>query len=398
MAIFLPRPFVFNVIRPVAALVLVALVATTAYSGTVKASADTLPGDFLYPAKRTAERAQGAVISLVGDEKSETEYHVDLAQRRAAEAKEIINTKKNDPKKSEKVAVAVNDLQKELKSINEKLENTKDGEKLEANVAREVKKDTEAINEMLQGVKVELTLSTSTIDRALALQVSETKNLVQDVSVRAVEIMVEKHLEGDNSISKEDVEQAIDATITRAANSVLESTQTVVGAQTILESVTSQVKDLQKDSIKDNAELVTSTKEFTDKLINVASSTKEAAIRTQEATAMVDQKIIETRELVGSGDLSQAMSKLREVTTASREATKISDEMIEQAQTVLPIVQGIKIINTPAVSTSTAQVSTTEIVSLITSSTPAAPTSTTSTTNTSTAVMASSTVSSTKER
>jgi hypothetical protein len=76
MAIFLPRQMVYSVIRPIAVLVIVSLVASSTYSGTVKASYESVPGDWLYPAKRLSEKTQGAVISLLGDTNTETKSQV----------------------------------------------------------------------------------------------------------------------------------------------------------------------------------------------------------------------------------------------------------------------------------------------------------------------------------
>lgn len=379
MAVFLPRPVVYNFVRPIAVLILVSLIATTAYSGTVKASAETLPGDFLYPAKRAAERTQGAVISLVGDNNDETKYHVNLAQRRASEVKQIVAIKKNDPKKVARVAATVADLKIELQSINEKLANTVENKDIQAGVAKDVKQDTEAIKDVLQGVKEELalTMSVGVAEKDLAKEVNETKDLVKDVSVNAVEAMVEKHLSGDKTVSIEEVQEVLDISIAKAANDVLAIEQVVNGAQTIVETVKTQVKDLEAEIKKQKIGLATSTKEFSEQLTDVASSTKDAVVKAQEASVDIDKKLTEAKVFVDSGELTKAVDKLKEMTEASKEAEKNSDITIEKAQGVLPIVQVIKDANPTAVTTSSSTLpvtsTTKEITSLFSSTTLVAP-------------------------
>lgn len=378
MAVFLPRPFVYNVMRPIAVLVLVSLVATTAYSGTVKASNDSLPGDFLYPAKRAAERTQGAVISLIGDKNAETKYHVDLANRRATEARQIITTKKDDPNKVAKVAATVAELKTELNSINEKLANTETKQALQADVAKDVKQNTEAIKDVLQDMKDDLAMSATVEEKDLAQQVTETKDLVKDVSVKAVEVMVEKHLGGDQSVSNEEVKAVIVTSIDNVAGEVLASQQVMNGAQTIVESVKTQVKTLETELKKSASEIqksdaASTTKEFSDKVISVASSTKEAVAQAKVATAEVDQKISEARAAAISGDLTKVVDKLKEVNEATKAAEKISDKTIEKAQEVIPFVQVIKDTVIPVVASSSSALnvsSTQEIISLFTSTTP----------------------------
>ncbi len=359
MAIFLPRPLVYNVVRPIGVLLLVSFVATSAYSSTVKASYETLPGDWLYPAKRTAERAQGAVISLLGDQNTETKFHVSLAQRRASEVKQIIAI--NDPAKVANVGTTVAELKNELNSINTKLEpglNT-----MHADTAKEVKQNTEAIKDTLQDVKNTLLLSSSSTNKTL-LQVGETKDLAKDISVNAMEAMVVKHLEGDNTVSRQDVKNALDTSIANVAVDVLASKQTVDGAKTIVDSVKTQVTDLTGEITKQKTEssLATTTQAYNQKLTDAASQTKEASIQTDQVTAAVDKKIDEVRQAVSDDNLTKAIDNLKEASEATKQAEKISDTTIYTTQAVLPIVQVIKDATALAtiITSSTLNVSTTK--------------------------------------
>jgi hypothetical protein len=339
MAIFLPRQMVYSVIRPIAVLVIVSLVASSTYSGTVKASYESVPGDWLYPAKRLSEKTQGAVISLLGDTNTETKFHVTLAQRRAEEVSQII---KNDaPNKATQVSAAVAELKNELATITDKLEGDTG---VQAVVAKDVRQDTEAITQALQTVKNELLLSNGGEEGAhLAKEVAETKDLAKGVSVKAVEKLVTKHLSGDNSVTTDEVRQVVDAAITNVAVEAMESKQTVDGAQTIVDTVKTQVADLNAEAKKQSSlETSVANLELTKKVSDIVSQTKDAVIKAEAVSVEVDKKIVEAREAVISGDLTAAVGKIKEVTEVAKEAEKISETTIIKTQQVLPVVAVIK--------------------------------------------------------
>lgn len=291
ISIFLPRPMVNNFVRPLAVLVLISLVATGTYSATAKASYATIPGDWLYPAKRAAEKTQGAVLSLFGDKSAEAQFHVSLAQRRADEVKAII--KQDGPNKNDLATVTMADLKSELDSVNTNLDS--DSEAVQADVAQDIKENTEAIKATLETVKTQLILSPSSTSDNLTQAVSETKDLAKDVSVRAVEVMVVKHLGGDTTVSKDDVTEAINTTMTNAAVDVLLSKQAIDGVSTTVGTVKTQVAGL---------------------------------------TAEVGQKILEVKQAVSDGDLTKALDNLKQASEATKEAEKISDKSVANIQIV----------------------------------------------------------------
>ncbi|MBI5729114.1 MAG: hypothetical protein HY983_02655 [Candidatus Magasanikbacteria bacterium] len=352
LSIFFPKPLVYNVVRPVAVLLIVALVATTAYSGTVKASYETLPGDWLYPAKRGVEKTQAAVLSVIGDATAQTKLHVEFAKRRAAETKQISGS--SDPEKVAKMAVTVGDLQSEMNSINSKLEETKSANgTLQATVAKDIKQNSEQIKNVLQDAKDNLALSPNVENKALSREISETKDLVKDVSVKAVEVLVAKHLEGDTSVSKEEVKQEINNALQTSVNEVGVSKQNVDGAKVILESVKGAVADLKSEAQKqNNSDLVSSTKAFSDKVSTATNQTVAAVLKTEAASAELDKKVSEAHEFLNKDDLAQAVGKMKEANQASKDVEKISDKAIEKTQTILPIVQVMK--DTAAAATTTA--------------------------------------------
>lgn len=335
LAIFFPKTLVYNVMRPVAVLLIVTMVATSGWVTTVDAAYNALPGDWLYPAKRAAEKTQVAVAAVMGAKTTETKLRTEFAKRRATEAKQIV--KGHDPNKNEKVTQVVHDLKQEIKNVNDNLEQVKsDG--VSASVIQEVKQDTEQIKNVLQEVKTDLlTAASSSSTDSIAKEVSEAKDMVKDASVKAVAVMVSKHLEGDQSVSVEEVRKEIGATLATMA------TESDVTKLTI--DATKAVVDAAKVEAKEAASApsgTTSTRELSEKISAVAATTKEAAVKSDEAKVVTDQKITEGQDLLAKGELASAVDKIKEATVAASAVEKINDDALAKVQTVLPVVNVVK--------------------------------------------------------
>ncbi len=344
LSVFLPQRLVYNFIRPVAVLLIVAMVGMSGWIATVDAAYETLPGDLLYPAKRAAEKTQVAMAVFAGNKTAETKLHMEFAKRRAVETKKIVGGA--DQQKKALVSETVSELKNELKGVNNNLEDIKnkpDGQLKSAAFARDVRQNTEQIKNVLQQVKENLQVSTVVGDNNLSKEVAAAKDLVKDTGVKAVEVMVAKHLEGDRSVTKEEVASAISNTLQTAAADAGESKQNVAGAKTMVEAVKTEVKDIAIELKKQGNDGVTSsTRELSEKISTVSNQTVAAVLKTEAASADVDKKINEAKTLLENNDLAKAVDKIRELNEATKAVEKISDNTLEKAQTVLPIVQTIK--------------------------------------------------------
>lgn len=348
---FLPNRTVQFVLRPVAVLVIVVLVATQLVNN-VDAAYEALPGDWLYPAKRAAEKTQVAVFAMVGDHNGETKLHIKLAQRRAEETKKILQRPEGAANTAAAAATVV-DLKKEIATVSKQLTDSKNNT-LNADAAKDVKQNTEQIKDVLQDVKNNLLVATSTADVALSKEVNETKDLVKDVSVQAVEVLVTKHLEGDTSVSKEEVTKVLDKSLQTAASDAAVSKQNVGDVKTIVDSVKIEVKDLTSDFKKqqggENMAVATNTLQFAQQINLVSNQTTAAVLKTEAVSAAVDKQVTAAQALLSTGDLTKAVDTIKQITEASKEAEKISDTSLHSVQSVLPIVQVIKDNNPVAVS------------------------------------------------
>lgn len=341
LSIFLPQPLVYNFVRPVAAVLVIALVATSGWIATVDASYNALPGEWLYPAKRATEKTQVTVAAIMGSKTTETKLHVEFAKRRAAETKKIVAS--SDPAKKGQAKQAVADLKIEIASVNSKLEESKAsaGGSLTAETVKDVSQDAEQIKNVLQEVKTDLLTSTTTADKDLSKDITEVKDLVKDAGVKAVEVMVSKHLEGDTSVSKEEVKQAIGSSLQTAVTDAAVSKQNVEGVKEAVEAVKTEVKDLTAEQKKDSA-LVNSAKDLNNKITDMTAQTKEASVKSNAVAADVIKKADEVKDLLSQGDLTKAMDKVKEITAAGKEAEKISDATLKTVQTALPTMSVVK--------------------------------------------------------
>lgn len=357
LSIFLPKSMVYNVVRPVAVLLVVAMVATSGWIATVDAAYNTLPGDWLYSAKRVVEKTQMVATNIVGSKDDATKLHVEFAKRRAVETKAIASS--NVSGKDAKIKQSVNDLKEELKNVNNNLTEIQNtgANQTSAAVAKDINKNTETIKNVLQDAKDSLlAASTSSTDKTVSAAVSEAKDMVKDTNVKAVEVMVTKHLDGDNSVSKEEIKQAIGTSLQSAVTDIAESKQNAEGVKVIMDAVKVEVKSMSAASTTVAA--ATSTKELNDKITVVSGQVQEAAKQTNLVLVEGTKNATDAKDLLAANNLVQALDKVKEATEASKVAEKITDNTMQSVQTVLPTVSVNNVVKQEVVPAVVAPVST----------------------------------------
>lgn len=338
MSLFVPRTLVFNVVRPIAVLLVVSIVATSGWVASVDASYNALPGDWLYPAKRVGEKTQVAVAGMIGSKKTETILHSEFAKRRASETKQLVASK--DPQKQEKVKESIQDLKTEIANVNQKLEEIKIASAdnaVSADVVKDVKQDSEQVKNTLEEVKATLLITSNINDTSStkenAVAINEAKDLAKDISVKAVEVIVTKHLEGDKTVSVEEVKHEINSTLLTASADAQQSKQSVIGVQAVVTAAKVEAKDLATQP----AALASTTAALNQKISDVATVTNVAAAQNKTVTDNVDKKVTEAVDALSKGDLTKVMEKMKEANTATKEAEKISDQMVTNVQKLVPV-------------------------------------------------------------
>ncbi len=336
MSIFLPYSFVHKVVRPVVVVFLIMGMGISSWVVAASASSESLPGEWLYSAKRATEATQVTVADVVGDTDGSTRLHVEFAKRRAEETRDIIS--QNDPSKIEIASQTVSDLKAEMETVNTKLEAIQSTQGSSAEMAQNINQNAQEIKDVLKEVKVNLLTNsdTSTGTDDLSAQVSEVKNLAKDTAVRAVEIMVEKHLQGDTTVSKDDVKQAISDQLQSAVKDANDSKQSVDDVNKVIGVVKTEVNVLAHDA--KGAALVSSTQALSDKIDATSKQTQDAVEKTQQFNTDAGKTANEGQVLLSQDNLASAVDKIKEANTATTQSEKLTDDTLKAVQNVLPVI------------------------------------------------------------
>jgi hypothetical protein len=336
LSIFLPYSFVHKVVRPVVVVLLMVGMGISSWVVAASASSESLPGEWLYPAKRVTEATQVIVADVVGDTNGSTLLHAEFAKRRAEETRDIVS--QNDPDKIEIAAKTVSDLKDEMETVSAKLEEIKAAQDSKAEMAQNINQNAQEIKDVLKEVKVNLLANTVTTTDSddLSVQISEVKNLAKDTAVRAVEIMVEKHLQGDTSVSKDDVKQAINDQLQSAIKDANELKQSVDEVNKVIGAVKTEVNVLAKDA--KGTDLVSTTQALSDKIDAASKQTQAAVSSTQQFNVVAGKTVDEGQTLLSQDNLASAVDKIKEVNTVTAQSEKITDDTLKAVQNVLPVV------------------------------------------------------------
>ncbi len=354
VSVFFGEGLMQNIAKPLSVLLIVALVGTSGWIATVDAAYESLPGDILYGAKRVIEKTQIVTASITGNKTSETKLHAEFAKRRANEIKKV--SVSDDPNKIEKVSEAVIDLKNEMNNLTTNLEESKQVN-IAADTFTDVKRNTDQIKIVLNDVKDSLSLvATSTEDITLVKDLSEAKEMIKDITVKTVEVAVTKHLEGDTSVSKEDIKQMLGDAVKDSISETLQKTENLVGVSNAVEAVKSEVRVL--DSATSTSFSVSSSEDIAKKIENIASTTKQAALQTEEAIKDSDKKTDELQAMLNSDNLAGVLNMVKEVNEVNKSVEKIVDKAVVSAQTALPIVAEVIKEKTDTITLTTSTVNT----------------------------------------
>jgi hypothetical protein len=315
--------------RPIAILLIVSLVFLTTKIATVDAAYEALPGDLLYPAKKMVEKTQVAVAQAMGNQTSETKLHSEFAKRRASETKRIM--KGNDPEKSAKATQTLSDLKQELKNVDEKLSVSGT---VSADVAKEVKENTEQIKDTLKQVKDDMVVEST--NKVLAQEVSDVKDAAKATELIAMGAVVNQHLQGDASVTKAEVSEMLSTTLERAVIDAASNKENADAANKVVTAVQVEVKDMAKNAVP-GTEISSSTKELATKMEVMATETKGASAKAEVVVKEMDKKVTEAKALLSTGDLTEAFNKVVEASATSQKVEAITDQTIASVQKVLPV-------------------------------------------------------------
>ena len=356
--VFLPSRVVYSVLRPVVAMVLVIVVATSGWIAGVSATANSLPGDVGYGVKLAVEKTQIIVSSVTASDDEEVKMHLELASRRAKEIKEVVKSKDGDV--GEKVELTVKrmtdsmeDAEKKAQTVGEKTpDKILDTGKEVSQKSREITKDLKEAEKMNDSVDL-----------------ADAKKKISESGLEAVRKVVEKKEEGVMQASDEDIKKLVTDQITGVLEDIDEVKHEVDNVNKQIVDTAKAVDDdakvdaeqkatdaVEKENLESNdtstdyvegneSEIVSSTTSSSEGLKNNTSSTKEintttvdinlpADIKTVKETVEdmvkrvsvndknVKKNIEEAQFLVENNLLSEAIEKVRQVANTTQQTDK----------------------------------------------------------------------------
>ncbi len=370
MAVFLPRSVVYGIVRPVAIVAMVIGLGTSGWIATVAASQNTVPGDALHSTKMMTEKVHIAVLSAIDAKDTETIKRGNYAKRRAQEVQKLASS--NDVEKINRVPLAIKVLKEEVKEVEEDIKEIKESaeisKKVSAGAIKEVEKDTKEIGSILKDVEKGLVNSTSTTEEA-RVDLVEAKKVSAETSVKAMEVMVGKHIEGDKTVTIDEVKEMIKEKAKELSNEANNSTNVLNKAK----AETKKASDIQVELASTTllSSISTTTKKENQDIKDVNKKTEDAADEVSEVKTEIDSKVKEAGSLLSKGDFESALKVVVEASKTVAKAQITKDTTINDLQKISPEVVSIVLdvspvvvapTNTPLISTSTNKVEINKVV------------------------------------
>lgn len=274
--------------QPIGALLLVAAVIVGPSFVTVNAAKGSLPGDALYPVKRSLERAR---ISLTFSSTKRAERELNLVANRLHEIQRITKEQAPSPERKQKIAIALEELKKDTTTVKTRLEASKtepqtSAQKTETlNLAKIIDAKTSGYQETLRSAVLDMHAD----NQEPSDDLGEAISTVQEVAINALDVLVSTKEDGELPISQEELRGKVEQqlTVTKStADAVRLRLTTLIAAETANTATTEPVE------VTETAPVLT----FTD-LLN-----------------KLDQQIIPTvvyaEELLKLGDFTAALDSL----------------------------------------------------------------------------------------
>jgi|GEM_PF-1739156 len=340
LSIFLPQTFVLNVVRPVAVLLVVALVGTSGWIATVDASYESLPGDPIYPVKYLSEKVQVKWASVTGDTNTAIKAQSKIVEGKSKDLRKAIN----DPQKRAAVPAAIENLNREMETLTlATVGNTN------AATANEVARSTGEVTKNLNTAQEQLALSTSTADISSSQEIGSVANKAETIMISALQVTVTKIAQGDNSSTIDEVGEMIFGILDNAIKDIVSKEQQV-------QTINDFVSTILPNALNNNISVSTNTKilvlNATQKMV---SSTVVFKSLSEEARQSLSAAIVAYNQ----GDLSGALDNLRQTTAPKEAAGQMANQTLADVASVGGVVGVPSLDNASLIVTTTASISAT---------------------------------------
>jgi len=299
--------------RPVGIITAIMVVIFSSGIFGVSASRNSVPGDLLYSVKLTGEKMK---VSM-SNNRDQAKLHAEFAVERSKEIEKVLSGQDNDQQKKNKIMIAVNGLESEMKQAQTKLENSKIDNKDSAvvEIARQIDARTTEISESIVKNKEQLKE-----DIDLQKTLTKAQATVEATGVKAIEIIIEKKNKGVAGIDEKALVERLDQKITNAQEIAKQVEATAVKVETAPVITAEPAKPVEQGN---------ETTTITPIEINISTKTAK-------------ETITEAKDLLNNGDLTQAIQKVAETAEITRQAVADA-EVVKTTEVEKPVVAPIEV-------------------------------------------------------
>lgn len=216
--------------QPMGALLVVLAVVGGPSIAAVNAAKGSLPGDALYPVKRSLERAR---LSFTFSSSKRAELEVGLVANRLHELQRITKEQAPSPARQQKIALAVEELKKDTASVKTRLDAAKSGDS-QSNKQQAVAL-AKIVNEKTADYQETLQIAINELDteatKSNGGSLSQAMNSVQEVTINALDILVNENENDEKPLSEEELKTQVTKQLEAMKQSVKSFEARIVLAQ-----------------------------------------------------------------------------------------------------------------------------------------------------------------------
>ena len=205
--------------QPLGTLILILGVVVGPSIAAVNAAKGSLPGDALYPVKRSLERAR---LSFTFSSARRAELEVDLVSTRLHELQRLTKEQAPSPERQQKIALAVEELKKDTATVKTRLDAAKQNgdtanKQQAVAIAKIVDQKTSDYQETLQAAMNDINNESA---KGTGGSLTQAISSVQDVTINALDILVNDGDKASEPISAEDLKTRVEKQFSSVKQSV----------------------------------------------------------------------------------------------------------------------------------------------------------------------------------
>jgi len=302
----LPTRFVNFVAKPMGIVSLVLLFVAGSGALTVNAARESLPGSILYPVKLTSEQV---AVGLTVSEKKKTELRVSLAEERVREIEKIMATAGDSQFKQQMLNMAADSLKKEMTNVTASLDKVKNDKTDQASNLALIKQVDTKVGELATR------LDNSASENPEASKIlSSAKDAVDAVSVKAVEVIVDKYDKGQTEISSQEIKDTMEKQVKK------------------IEDRIANITDKEKTVAADVVAPIVAPSTDNDKVENPVVTTPAVTPEPVANSADIKKSLDEAIKLLNAGDMVAALEKMKESQSLSSQMEDVLEAKIKEIE------------------------------------------------------------------